>query len=70
MVVENHSIGIQESVQNSQTTSNNFFEGVLLTIFRFAPKEIFVVSRTASMNCFERCTHDYFQNIHLGKGLE
>ena len=39
-----------EKVLNSQTTSENFFEGVFSTLLDFGPKKIFVISRTASMN--------------------
>ena len=45
----------------------NFFEGVFSTLLESTPKKIFIVSRTASMNIFEECTHDYFLNIHLEK---
>ena len=55
-------------VQNSQTASKNFFLKVYSRLFsKYAPKKKFKISEKASMNFFEWCTHDYFQNIHLGK---
>ena len=50
-----------KKVRNSQTASENFFEGVLSTLLESAPKKIFIIIRTTSMNFFEGCTHDYFQ---------
>ena len=57
-----------ESVQNIQTTSKNFFEGVFSTMSEFAPKKTFVISQKASMNFFEGVFMIIFQNIHSGKG--
>ena len=59
-----------ESVQNSQTTSNNFLKMYFRLFLEFTPKKIFVISRKASMKFFKGCIHDYFQNIHIGKGLK
>ena len=46
-----------------------FFSKVYFRLFsESAPKKTFIISRTASMNFFEGCTHVYFQNIYIGKG--
>ena len=47
-----------------------FSKGIFSTLSECAPKKIFIISRKASMNFFEGCTHDYFQNIHPRKGLK
>ena len=54
----------------SRKALTNFFEGVFSTLIEFVPKKIFVISQTSSINFFEECTHDYFQIIHLEKGLK
>ena len=46
--------------------SNVYFRLILES----APKKIFVVSRKTSMNFFEWCSHDSFQNIHPEKGFK
>ena len=61
-------IYIPENVRNNQTTSKNFFLKVYSSLFsESTPNKTFVISRKASINFFEGCTHDYFQNIHPEK---
>ena len=44
------------------------FSNVYSQLFlEFALKKIFIISQKASMNFFEGCTRDFFQNIHLEK---
>ena len=56
------------SVRNSQTASKNFSKVHLRLFSESAPKKIFIISQKASMNFFEGCVHDYFQNIYSEKG--
>ena len=39
-------------VQNSQTTSMNFFEGIFSIMLESIPKKTFVINRKNSMNFF------------------
>ena len=59
------------SIRNSQIASKNFFSKVYFRlILESRPKITFVISRIASMDFFEGCTHDYLQNIHPEKYLK
>ena len=55
-------------VQNSQMALENFSKVYSRLFSKSATKKTFVISRKALKNFFEGCTHDYFQNIHHGKG--
>ena len=49
----------------------NFFSKVHLGLFSSsAPQKIFESCQTFSKKFFQRCTQDYFHNIHLEKGLK